>query len=177
MQGLFYAFGWGLLKVVLLARFHFDPLAGAIVVALSSIASLSFLILLDRYAQKVNEKKIFVSVAIGTGLSLFAAVGDIGRLGLIVILVLYAGSKVLTPYMSEALNLRVQSKQRATVLSVASFLSTLPYIFLAPIIGHLNSQGKLEYFLIFWGAITFVAVFVYLKLKMRDVQLRTVSPV
>ena len=70
--------------------------------------------------------------------------------------------------MSEILNNHAPDEQRATVLSVASFLKSLPYIFLAPLIGYLNTNGTLEYFLITWAILIFVAVFFYVSAKRGD---------
>ena len=70
--------------------------------------------------------------------------------------------------MSETLNYHAPEKQRATVLSVASFFRTLPYVALAPIIGYLNTNDKLQYFLIFWSLLIFGSVLFYLSLKRKD---------
>ena len=67
--------------------------------------------------------------------------------------------------MSEILNNRAPEDQRATVLSVASFLRTLPYVALAPIIGYLNTRDDLEYFLISWAILICLAVLLYFSLK------------
>ena len=70
--------------------------------------------------------------------------------------------------MSEVLNNRAPEEQRATVLSVASFFKSLPYVLLAPIIGYLNTNGKLEYFLITWALLIFAAIALYLSAKKKD---------
>ena len=75
---------------------------------------------------------------------------------------------MIQPFMSETLNSGAPESQRATVLSVASFLHILPYIALAPLIGFLNSRGQLEYFLVGWAGLICVATLIYLKLKKRD---------
>ena len=59
--------------------------------------------------------------------------------------------------MSEALNNRIKSNQRATTLSVASFLRTIPYVVLAPLIGYLNTNGNLEYLLAIWTVVLLAA--------------------
>ena len=65
-------------------------------------------------------------------------------------------------------NFHAPEKQRATILSVASFLRTLPYVVLAPVIGYLSTNGKLNYFLVIWPCLIYVAVFVYLGNKRTD---------
>ena len=168
VQGLFYAAGWGLLRLVLLDRFHFSPFAGSIVIASSSLITVAMLHLMYKYAERMSEKRVLTSISILAGISLLASVFDIGMWGYLVILSLYAGEHVLQPFMSEVLNYRTEEDQRATVLSVSSFLRTLPYVALAPIIGSLNDQNTLHYFLIVWTALIVVAVLVYLSLKKKD---------
>ena len=73
--------------------------------------------------------------------------------------------------MSEILNYRISENQRATFLSVASFLRAIPYVALAPIIGHLNTQNKLEYFLITWTLLMGMTTTICLLLKTRDVKI------
>jgi ABC-type nitrate/sulfonate/bicarbonate transport system permease component len=70
--------------------------------------------------------------------------------------------------MSEIINNRADEDQRATVLSVATFLKSTPYIALAPIIGYLNTTGRLEYFLISWSLLIVIAIGMYLIAKKRD---------
>jgi hypothetical protein len=88
---------------------------------------------------------------------------------------LYAGEHVLYPFMSEVLNHRAKEHQRATILSVASFFRTLPYIVLAPVIGYLNTRDNLEYFLVFWALLIVLAVLLYLSLKMKDIHISLVE--
>jgi len=168
VQGLFYASGWGLLRLVLLDRFHFTPLWGAVVVASSSLITVGILSYMHHNAEKLSEKRVLVLISLSAGSSLLLSLADIGLWGYFVILALYAGEHLLHPFMSEILNNQAPSNQRATVLSVATFLRTLPYVILAPIIGTLNTQGNLEYFLIIWTLLILAAVWVYLSRKKRD---------
>lgn len=169
VQGLFYTAGWGLLRLVLLDRFHFDPFWGSVAVASSSLMTFGILAAMHRYAERMSEKHVLTLISCGAAASLLLALADIGLWGYFVILALYAGEHVLYPFMSEVLNNRAPDDQRATVLSVASFLRTLPYVVLAPIIGYLNMRDDLEYFLIGWSVLIASAVLSYLALKKRDV--------
>lgn len=171
VQGLFYTAGWGLLRLVLLDRFHFSPFIGSIVVSASSLITVGILALTHKYAERMSEKLVLTFISILAGASLLLSVADIGAWGFFVILVLYAGEHVLQPFMSEVINYRTTEDQRATVLSVSSFLRTLPYVALAPIIGYLNTQNKLEYFLITWTLLIGAAIIFYLSLKKRDTQI------
>jgi hypothetical protein len=92
--------------------------------------------------------------------------------GYFVILALYTGEHVLHPFMSEVLNNRAPKDQRATILSVASFLRTLPYAILAPLIGYLSTAGKLEYFLVGWAVLILAAAVIYISLKKRDTYIK-----
>ncbi len=171
IQGLFYAVEWGLLRVVLLDRFHFSPLMGSIVVSSCSLLTVGILFVLHRYAGKVSEKRIITTISVLSGMSLLVSIFDIGVWGYFVILIFCLGENILYPFMSEVLNYRTSENNRATVLSVSSFLRTLPYVLLAPIIGSLNAMGKLEYFLVGWAIMIVVAVSVYLLHKKKDIQI------
>ncbi len=168
VQGLFYTAGWGLLRLVLLDRFHFDPFLGSIVIATSSLITVGTLALMHKYAENMSERRVLTLISLSAAASLLLSLADIGMWGYFVIFALYAGEHVLYPFMSEVLNNRAEENQRATVLSVASFLRTLPYVVLAPIIGYLNTHNKLEYFLISWAILIFVAILLYLSLKKKD---------
>jgi len=171
VQGLFYTAGWGLLRLVLLDRFHFSPFAGSIAVASSSLLTVGILAFMHKYAERLSEKRVLTFISALAGVSLLMSLFDIGYWGYAVILALYAGEHVLQPFMSEVLNYRTSEDNRATVLSVSSFLRTLPYVALAPIIGYLNTQNKLEYFLVAWSLLIGGAIIFYLSLKKRDAQI------
>lgn len=175
VQGLFYTTGWGLLRLILLDRFHFDPILGSIAVASSSLITVAILSFMHKYAESLSEKHVLVFISLSAVASLLLSLANIGAFGYLVILTLYAGEHVLHPFMSEVLNKHAPEKQRATVLSVASFLRMLPYIVLAPIIGYLSTYGKLEYFLVFWSVLVFVVIALYLIRKKQDVQISLVE--
>ncbi len=169
LQGLFYTAGWGLLRPMLLIRFHFSAFASSIVVAASCLITVGILALMHKYAEDLSEGQVIVFIAAIASASLLLSLADIGIWGSIVIFVLYAGDHILYPFMSEVLNSRSEEDQRATILSVASFLRTLPYVALAPLIGYLSTQGRLEFFLIGWSVLIGLSVFIYLSLKKKDV--------
>lgn len=168
VQGLFYTTGYGLLRLILLDRFHFDPFWGSVAVASSSLITVGLLAYMHKNADTLSEKKVLVTISLIAASSLLLALANIGLWGYVVILALYAGEHVLQPFMSEVLNNRAPEEQRATVLSVASFLKSLPYVLLAPIIGYLNTNGRIEYFLVVWALLIFAAVALYLSAKKRD---------
>lgn len=175
VQGLFYTSGWGILRLILLDRFHFSPFWGSIVIATSGLITVGVLAFMHKYADNLSEKGVLTSFSLAAAASLLLAVADIGVWGYVVILILYAGEHVVYPFMSEVLNHRTASHQRATVLSVATFFRMLPYVALAPIIGYLNTHGRLEYFLITWPAIIVIAVVLYLVLQKNDIHVSMVD--
>ena len=175
VQGLFYTVGYGLLRLVLLSRFHFSALVGSIVIASSSLITVGVLGLMHKHASSLSEKRVISVIALSAALSLLFSVADIGYLGYVIILALYIGEHALSPFISETLNYHVSEEQRATVLSVASFMKTLPYVLLAPLIGSLNTHGHLEYFLLAWAILITVSVLFYVSLKKRDVKIPVVG--
>ena len=172
VQGLFYTAGWGLLRLVLLDRFHFSPFFGSIVIATSILVTVWILGFMHKHAERLSEKRVIVLVSLSAAASLLLSLADIGAWGYIVIIALYAGEHVLYPFMSEVLNKHAPDKQRATVLSVGAFLRTLPYVGLAPLIGYLNTQKHLEYFLVSWAILISIAILLYLSMKKRDEQIK-----
>jgi MFS family permease len=170
VQGLFYTTGYGLLRLVLLDRFHFSTLLGSIAVALSSLITVGMLAYLHKHAERFSEKRILTTIGLVAAAGLLLSLADLGLWGFVVILALYAGEYLLLPLMSEILNNQAPEDQRATVLSVASFFRTLPYVFLAPLIGYLNNEGKLEYFFVVWAVLILLAVGLYLLVHRRDTQ-------
>lgn len=172
VQGLFYTTGFGLLRLILLSRFDFSPFWGSVAIASSGLITVWLLHLMHKYAERMSEKRVVTLISLSAAASLLLALANIGMWGYVVIFALYAGEHVLYPFMSEILNNNAPENQRATVLSVASFFKTLPYVFLAPIIGYLNTHGKLDYFLIGWALLICLAILLYLANKKRDTEVR-----
>lgn len=168
VQGLFYTVGWGLLRLVLLDRFHFDPFWGSVVVVTSNLITVGILALMNKYAENLSERRVLLLISLSAAASMLLSLADIGMWGYFVIFALYAGEHILYPFMSEVLNNRAEENQRATVLSVASFLRTLPYVFLAPTIGYLNTRNNLEYFLAGWALLIVAAILFYIFLNKKD---------
>ena len=168
LQGLYYTYGYGILRIILLDRFRFSPLLGSLAVALSSVITIALLSLMHTHSHRLSEKKVLSVVALTAIAGLLLSWPLIGRWGIMVIFVLYAGEHLLHPFMSEIINYHAPEQQRATVLSVASFLRTLPYVLLAPIIGFLNTRHSLEYFLLSWSLLVWLALLLYLSKKRAD---------
>lgn len=168
VQGLFYTAGYGILRLILLDKFGFSPVLGSVVVASSALITIGLLHFMHKSADRISEKRVISVIATSAAAGLLFSLANIGYWGYAVILVLYAGEHVLYPFMSETLNYHAPEKQRATVLSVASFFRTLPYVALAPIIGYLNTNDMLSYFLIFWSLLIVGSVLIYLSLKQKD---------
>ncbi|MCW1949089.1 MAG: MFS transporter [Candidatus Shapirobacteria bacterium] len=175
VQGLFYTVDWGLLRLVLLDRFYFSPFMGSVVIALSSLITVGILTLIHKNAEKMSEKRTITLISFAVALSLLLSMANIGMWGFLVIFVIYAGEHTFYPFISEVINNQTEENQRATVLSIASFLQSLPYVMLAPIIGYLNTENKLEYFLLFWAILICLAVFIYLKNKGKDIKISLVT--
>lgn len=123
---------------------------------------------MHKNADNLSERKVLALIGLIAASSLLLSVANIGMWGYVVILALYAGEHILSPFMSEILNNRAPQTQRATVLSVASFLKSLPYVGLAPIIGYLSMNNQLEIFLILWALLIAAAVLFYLSARKRD---------
>lgn len=168
VQGLFYTTDTGLLRLVLLDRFHFDPLWGSIAIASSSLFTVGLLALMHKNDTKLSERKVLTAIGLAAASSLLLSIADIGMWGYFVIFGLNAGQYIVEPFMSEVINKQTNEEQRATVLSVSTFLQSIPYILLAPVIGYLNTNGRLEIFFITWAVFIFISVGLYLFAKKVD---------
>jgi hypothetical protein len=172
VQGLFYITGYGLLRLILLDRFNFNPFWGSVAIASCSLITIGLLSFMHTYAERLGEKRVLVFISLSAASGLLLSLANIGMWGYIVIFTLYAGEYILYPFMSEIINYHALENQRATVLSVASFLKTLPYVLLAPVIGYLNTHGKLQYFLLVWACLICTAIFIYLINKKADTKIK-----
>lgn len=168
VQGLFYVAGYGLLRIILLNRFTFSPFWGAVAVAVCGLITVCILAIMHKYSDRMSEKRILLLISLSAATGLLLSIANIGLWGFVVILTLYSGEYLLQPLMSEILNKHSPERYRATVLSVGSFLRMLPYVLLAPIIGYLNTNGKLQYFLLVWALLICVALLLYAARKPRD---------
>jgi MFS family permease len=171
LQGLFYVADYGLLRIILLDRFTFSPFWGAIAIAASGVITIGLLAILHKRADRQSEKRTLVAIGLAALASLLLALANIGLWGFVVILALYIGEYVLHPLMSDVLNKHAPERQRATVLSVASFIRMLPYVCLAPLIGYLSTHKQLDYFLIGWALCIILALFFYIRLKKHDTKI------
>lgn len=175
VQGLYYTAGWGVLRLILMDRFHFSPLVGSFVIASHGLITVAVLGYVHKNAENLSEKKVLTLISVSAVIGLLLSILNLGWWGYFILLALYAGEHVITPFMSEVLNYRTDESQRATVLSVSSFLRTLPYVLLAPIIGNLNSNNKLEYFLVVWSILMIIALLVYISRKKQDTKISLVE--
>lgn len=168
VQALFYTSGYGLLRIGLLDRFHFSTSLGAIAVASSSLITIGLLSYIHKNADAISERKALAAIGFAAAAGLLFSVFDVGYWGYFVILAFYAGEYLSRLFMSEVLNNNAPEDQRATVLSVASFFKSVPYVALAPLIGYLNVRDQLEYFLVGWAVLIVGAVVYYLSASTRD---------
>jgi len=175
VQGLFYVAGYGLLRIILLDRFTFSPFWGAVAVAICGVVTVWILSVLHKQADTLSEKRILMLVSLSAATALLLSIADIGLWGFVVILTLYTGEYVLQPFMSEVLNKHAPERYRATVLSVGSFLRMLPYVVLAPIIGYLSTNGRLQYFLLAWALLIYGAALLYVLSKRHDTKIEIES--
>lgn len=161
VQGLFYTVGFGLLRPVLVDRFTFDAFWGSVIVASSNIVTIAVLKYLMRKNQTIPEKRFLITISGIAAACLAATVFPIGKIGLLVVVYMQVAEHILYPFMSEILNRHAAPAHRATVLSFASLLKSLPYALLAPLIGWLNGIHHLEYYLIGWTILVVVSTIYY----------------
>lgn len=64
IQGIFYTTGYGLLRLILLNRFHFSPFQGSVVVASSSLITVGLLAYIHKNADNLSEKKVLALIGL-----------------------------------------------------------------------------------------------------------------
>ena len=168
VQGLFYTVGFGLLRPLLIDRFTFDAYSGSVIVAVASLLTIVVLAYIRKYNHRISEKQLIVTISLLSVAALLFSVAPIGKWGLFIVLFFHISEYVLQPFMSEILNRHAPSEQRATVLSVASFFHTVPYVILAPLIGYLSFVGQLEWYFVFWAGFIVAAVLYYVSSQRKD---------
>ncbi|MCL2451972.1 MFS transporter [Candidatus Saccharibacteria bacterium] len=169
LLGALHIFDWGILKIILMDRFQFSEAFGGIVLGAASLTVLIVLHIMHKYAEKLHEKRILTILSwVVIGAFLLAIPGLGIGVGVAIILILCLADGVLYPFFSEIFNRHAPNEQRATVISTASFLRTLPYVALAPVVGWLNMVGRLDVFLIIWSVLIAVAWAYYFAAKKRD---------
>ena len=165
IQSLLYAFMSWLFRPILLDRFHFSPFMGSIAIGGTILVSIWSLHILEKKLEHIEEWRFFTWIGLLCIASLIVSVWDIGYWGWWVLLALSISERVIHPFLSDGLNKHARESERATILSVGSFLKSIPYVLLAPLIGYLNHQGNLEYFLIFWSVVILVSLILYFRQK------------
>lgn len=170
MQGLYYTFNFGLLRAVLIDRFKFDAVGAGWLIAAGGVLSLFALNYQKSRFHKNQAEKIAINViGLTTMLALFFSANITSKIGAVVILVIYINAYLLDPWISDAVNRNVSSQHRATAISAVAFIKSLPYVVLAPLIGSLNHQNKLHYYIYPAVAAGLMAVFFYnLKVKPKN---------
>ena len=163
VAGFYFSFGYGLLRPILLTRFNYGASAGAWVLVVCGLSAFILQSLQARYMHKFTEKLSVGFIVLFTVVSLVAGSFDIGKIGLLVILTIYVSEYLLQPVLSDGLNKHISPKHRATSLSAASFLKSLSYVALAPLIGFLNVRGRLHIYLIGMGLLFMLSLYVYYR--------------
>ena len=123
---------------------------------------------MNKFAEQLHERRVFIYLVASVAVTLITSVAGNGLLGVVIILAMYLADGIFYPFMSEVINKHASSQSRATVISVASFLKTLPYVILAPLIGWLNTIGRLDIFLIGWAILMIAALVYYLSKHKND---------
>jgi MFS family permease len=167
VQGLFYVFGYGLLRPILQTRFGFGASAGAWVLFVCGVTAFLLQRLQYKYIAVISEKFSITLITLSTATALLAGCFKIGHVGFAVILVIYVNEFLLEPLISSGLNKHVESNHRATTLSAASFVKSLTYVVAAPLIGYLNVRGKLHIYFIAMAFLFMLAISIYLN-KVRE---------
>ncbi len=167
LEGLFYSFGYGLLRPILQSRFNFGASASGIVLLICGLVALIFQKIQNDNVDKISERNSIFGIGIIATAALILGSFSIGHLGFVVILIIYVSEYLLDPIISAGLNTHMKSDNRATGLSAASFLKSLPYVITAPVIGYLNSRGELNIYLLTIAVLNIFAVTFYL-LNIRD---------
>ncbi len=175
VQSLFYAFGYGLLRPILQARFEFDASASGWLLFLSGTVTFILQRILLRNIEKLSEKWSIAAIGLATAGALFLGAFSIGKLGFVVIFVIYASEYLIEPFINDGLNKHINTRHRATALSAAAFLKALPYVLVAPLIGALNVNSELHYYLLAVSSLSVVAIVLYLRL-VREKPLDPVIP-
>lgn len=77
----------------------------------------------------------------------------LGWLGIMAIVMIDLGGRIVSPWLSVIVNKEIPSKFRATTISTSSLLSRIPYVLLAIIAGQAAEAGKIGVFTLVIGIV------------------------
>ncbi|MCL2869273.1 MFS transporter [Candidatus Saccharibacteria bacterium] len=167
--GSLYVFNWGLLKMILMDRFGFSETFGGIVLGSASLLMLIALQLVHKYSNKLHEKHVLSVLSLVVASSFILSVLHLPLgISVAIIISLYLADGISRPFLSEILHNHTTDRQRATVVSVGNFFKEAPYVILAPLIGWLNTIGRLDIFLLIWPVLIVLAWSYYFVKKKHD---------
>ncbi len=165
IQWLFYAAWYGVLRLFLLDRFWVSPFLGSVMLAMIIVVTIGLLELLHRYDEQASESQVIQTIWFLCIWGLLASLFPIGYYGIIVIFILYAGQRIMYIRISNNISQKSSDTNRATMLSIYSFLRAAPYIVLAPMLWYLNLHGLLWIFLSSWSLLILMSIVLSRRLK------------
>jgi MFS family permease len=166
VNGLFYIFSTGLLRPILQSQFGFGAISSSWLLLGCGIFTLLLQAVLQKTYSSDSEVRIFTLTMAVLIVALLA--GSLSRnmaIGAVLIAVLYSFEYLFTPWIDAGVNEQVSSQYRATALSAVSFVRSVPYVVLAPLIGYISEVGKVSIFTFIYALAVALALLSYLALS------------
>jgi hypothetical protein len=150
VNGLFYIFSTGLLRPILQSQFGFGAISSSWLLLGCGIFTLLLQAVLQKTYSSDSEVRIFTLTMAVLIVALLA--GSLSR-------------NLFTPWIDAGVNEQVSSQYRATALSAVSFVRSVPYVVLAPLIGYISEVGKVSIFTFIYALAVALALLSYLALS------------
>ncbi len=167
VQGVSYTvFTAGILRPLLYEKSGLNVVYHSFAISISLILTVLTMLVIRRFAAKrIGTSVIFLITTI-CAIGFAANIDNLPMvLPLIGLTVLQVGAYSLMPLLSTALNSNISSRYRATTLSAASFMQSIVYVIVAPIVGFLSYKGLINEVAI--GATLTVIVGIFLSLMLK----------
>lgn len=138
-----------------------------IVAAIASLMGIFGSLLSYRLSERFGDKLILILSKIFDGLMIVLATIFLGYIGIILLIIVGFFRSIGSPIMNHLLNKEIESKNRATVLSINKLLDNIGYILFAPIIGYVADIYNIATSFMISGILLMLTIFFILFIKIK----------
>jgi len=164
--GISYWYEWGMIKPAISVNLGYDSEQMGLIFSLSYLLIAILLPTIPKLRKWINDYTAISILNFLLVLALFLFGLNLGSWGFIPMLLIGAIGGLTTTWISIIINEKIQSSNRATILSTIAMLLKIPYIFTAWISGYLIDQGYFSQLL--FGIALIVGIFSFINLLKKQ---------
>ncbi len=164
--GITYWYDWGMVKPAISVNLGYDTQQMGLIFSLSYLLIALLTPTIPKLRKLINDYSAISILNFLLVLTLFILGLNLGSWGFIPILIIGVIGAMTSTWIGIIINEKIQSQNRATVLSTVSMLLKIPYILTAWISGYLIDKGFLPQVL--FGLAFIVGIFSFINLLKRQ---------